>query len=211
MEFALPIRHQVGLLDVVDWKDIRSAVTSDLHAAVGGRPEGPQEIAAPLHPIDEPNTCALAHEPRKVPLSPQGPIKPRRAHFQLVRVRNAIGHIEGSRHVPTHAFTIVEPHLTRRHWPRARDRGGIDEQAHHPSRRFATVVDLDQIEAGVADVGLGEEPQILYFLSHAGLIRRYLFPFCLVSGLCQRAKKKGGHAAHPSLEGGNAKFQGRVL
>src|SRR5215831_13760776 len=108
MEFPLPIRHQVGLLDVVDREAVRPAVTSDLHAAILGRPEGPEEIAAPLHPIHEPNTRALAHESRKAPLSPQGPIKPGRAHFQLIRVRDQIGHVEGGRYVPTHSFAIVQ-------------------------------------------------------------------------------------------------------
>src|SRR4029079_3944555 len=107
MEFAVPIRHQVGLLDVVDQDLVRPAVTSDLHTAILGRAEGPEEIATPLHSIDEPNTRALTHEPRKVPLSPQGPIKPGRAHFQLIRVRYAIGNIKSGRNVPTDAFAIV--------------------------------------------------------------------------------------------------------
>src|SRR4029079_4745299 len=112
MEFAIPIRHQVRLLDVVDRDRVRPAVTSDLHAAVLGRTEGPVEIAASLYPVDEPYTRALAHEPRKVPLSPQGPIKPRRAHFQLIRVRNGIGHIQCGRNVPTHSLTVVQSYLS---------------------------------------------------------------------------------------------------
>ena len=107
MEFTLPIRHQVSLLDVVDGDGVRPTVTSDLHVAVLGRLEGPVEIAASLYPVIEPNTRALTHKPRKVPLSPQGPIKPGRAHLQLIRVRYAIGHIKSSRHVPTDAFAIV--------------------------------------------------------------------------------------------------------
>src|SRR5215510_10823947 len=122
MKLALPIRHQVGPCDVVDGELIRPAVTSDLHAAVPGRPEGPEEIAAPLHPVVEPNTRALTHEPRKVPLSPQGPIKPGRAHFELVRVRNAVGHVQGCGHVPTDPFAIIESYRLNRHRPRARDR-----------------------------------------------------------------------------------------
>src|SRR5215510_6218161 len=112
MEFAVPIRHQVGLLDVVDRDLVRPAVTSDLHAAILGRPEGPEEIATPLHSIDEPNTRALTHEPRKVPLSPQGPIKPGRAHFQLIGVRNDISHVQGGRYVPTHSFAVVQADST---------------------------------------------------------------------------------------------------
>ena len=65
------------------------------------------EIAASLHPVVEPNTGALTHEPRKIPLSPQGPIKPGRAHFQLIRVRNDIGHIQSCRYVPTYSFAVV--------------------------------------------------------------------------------------------------------
>ena len=101
MEFALPIGHQIGPDDIVDGKLVRPTVTSDLHAAVPGRPEGPVEIAPSLHPVVEPNTGALTHEPRKIPLSPQGPIKPGRAHFQLIRVRNDIGYIQSCRYVPT--------------------------------------------------------------------------------------------------------------
>src|SRR6185436_5761142 len=107
MEFPLPIRHQVGLLDVVDGDGVRPTVTSDLHVAVLGRLEGPVEIAASLYPVIEPNTRALTHKPRKVPLSPQGPIKPGRAHFKLIRVRYAIGNIKSGRNVPTDAFAIV--------------------------------------------------------------------------------------------------------
>ena len=62
----------------------------------------------------------------------------------------------------------------------------------HP-RRFTTVLDLDEIEARVANVGLGEQPQVLNVLSHAGV---GAFPVCF--WLVVRAKKKGGHAAHPS-------------
>src|SRR6186997_378480 len=87
MEFALPIGHQVGPCDIVDGKLVRPAVTSDLHAAVLGRPEGPVEIAASLHPVVEPNTGALTHEPRKIPPSPRGRIRPGRAPFRRLRGR----------------------------------------------------------------------------------------------------------------------------
>ena len=109
--------------DVVDGDLVRPAVTSDLHAAVLGRPEGPVEIAAPLHPVVEPNTRALTHEPRKIPLSPQGPIKPGRAHFQLIRVRDDVGHIQSRRHVPTHSFAVVQSDTAAAHRPAPRPRG----------------------------------------------------------------------------------------
>ena len=162
------------------------------------------EIAPSLHPVVEPNTGALTHEPRKIPLSPQGPIKPGRAHFQLIRVRNDIGHIQSCRYVPTHSFAVGQSDRNR---PHARDRGGIDEEPHHPPCRFTTVHDLDEVESGVANVGLGEQPQVLNFLSHAGWS---VFRFLFVSGLSVRAKKKGGHAAHPSKRR-QRKFQGGVL
>ena len=172
MEFALPIRHQVGLLDVVDREAVRPAITSDLHAAVLRRLEGSVEIATPLYPVVEPNTGALTHESRKIPLSPQGPIKPGRAHFKLIRVRDRISHIEGGRNVPTHSFAIVQSNLSellsRGHRPRARARRGVDEEAHHPARRLAPALDFDQIEAGVANIGLSEQSQVLNVLSHAG-------------------------------------------
>src|SRR4029079_2382980 len=134
----LPIRHQVRLLDVVNREGVRPAVTSDLHAAVLRRPEGPVEIASPLNPIDEPNTSALPHEPRKISLSPQGPIKPGRAHFQLIRVRDVIGHIQCGRYVPTHSFAVVQSNLSGRDcrsFDRARIAAGrgIDKEAYHPA------------------------------------------------------------------------------
>ena len=86
----------------------------------------------------------------------------------------------------------------------------IDEEPQHQPPLLTTVLDLDQVEAGVAHVGLGEQPQVLNVLSHAGLVRLEMFPFCFVSGLCLRAKKKGGHAAHPSLKEAT-QFQGGVL
>src|ERR1700722_1738826 len=101
-ELAIPIRDQVGARDVVDGELVRPAVTSDLHPAVLGRAEGPGKIASPLYPVVEPYASALPHESRKVPLSPQGPIKPGRAHFELIGVRNMVCDIQGRRHVATH-------------------------------------------------------------------------------------------------------------
>ena len=70
MEFALPIGDQVGPCDIVDGERIRPAITYDFHSAVVGRTEGPVEVAPPLYPLIEPNTCALTREPRKIPFSP---------------------------------------------------------------------------------------------------------------------------------------------
>ena len=45
----------------------------------------------------------------------------------------------------------------------------VDVESQHPARGLAPERDLDQIEARVADVGLGEEPQIFEFLFQWGL------------------------------------------
>jgi hypothetical protein len=161
-ELPIPIWDQVRAGDVVERELIRPAVTSDLHPAVLGRAEGPGKVASPLHPIVEPNTSALSHESRKVPLSPQGPIKPGRAHFELVGVRNIVGHVQGRRHVATHTFTIFVSHASPTPFQ------CVDEKAQHRPRVLATKLDFDQIEARVADWGLSEQPQVGKVLSHGG-------------------------------------------
>ena len=107
-ELPIPIGDEVRAHDVVDGELVRPAITSNLHAAVLGPADGPGKVAPPLDPRLEPHACALPHKPRKVPLSPQGPIKPGRAHFQQVRVRNVVGHVERRRNVATDALAVVD-------------------------------------------------------------------------------------------------------
>jgi hypothetical protein len=162
LKLAFPIGNQVGAGNVVDGELVRPTVTSDLHPAILGRAEGPGKIASPLHPVVEPYTSALPHESRKVPLSPQGPIKPGRAHFKLIRMRNMVGDIQGRRYVATHPFTVLVGHACPASFR------CIDEKAQHRPRLLATKHDFDEIEAGVADVGFSEQPQVLKVLSHGG-------------------------------------------
>ena len=90
------------------------------------------------------------------------------------------------------------------HRPRARARGGIDEEPHHPPCRFTTVLDLDrgrirrrERRARRAATGLG-----LPFACGVGASSGCLF----VSGLSVWAKKRAG--TRPTLrEGGNANFR----
>ena len=72
--------------------------------------------------------------------------------------------------------------------------GGIDEEANHPARRLAPGLDFDQIEAGVAHIGLSEEPQVLEIFSHAGLVGEFV-SLLFVSGFFRWQKK--GRARGP--------------
>src|SRR5438067_177400 len=106
MEFALPVGDQVRLGDLVDGELVRSAITLDLQKAIRGPPERPREIAATLHALREPKARALPRKPCKISLPPKGPIKPWRAHFQLIGMRNQIRDIERGREIPADALAI---------------------------------------------------------------------------------------------------------
>jgi hypothetical protein len=124
-------------------------------------------------------------EPFEIPFSPKGPIKPGRAHFQLVRVRDDVGDIERRRDVPADTFTFFEA-------DRALPFCLVDEQPQHPTCLLTAELDLDQIEARVTDVGFGEQPQISNVLSHrVGVLGS------LASGT---SDKKKGRARGPPFE-----------
>jgi hypothetical protein len=106
MKFAFPVGHQVRLCDLLDGKLVRPALTFDLDDAIAGTADRPREIAPSLYPVRELDARALPRKPCKISFSPEGPIKPWRAHFQLVCMRYDIGDIERRRDVAAHTFAI---------------------------------------------------------------------------------------------------------
>jgi hypothetical protein len=183
---VLPIGDEVRARDVVDGKQVGSAVTSDFDAAVLDRAESSREVPAPIHATLEPNTRALPLEPFEIPFSPQGPIKPRRAHFQLVRVWDEVGHVERRRYIPADPLAVLEANRALPfHVP-------VDEQAQDPARGLTAGLDLDEIEARVTDVGFGEQPQVSNVLSP-----RVVFLGGFASGT---SDKKKGRARGPPFE-----------
>src|ERR1700744_3735184 len=152
IELSIPVRDEVRFHDVVDGELVGSAVTSDLHAAVLGPADSPGKIAPPLDTHLEPNTRALPNKPGKIPLSPQGPIKPGRARFQLIRVRNPVGHLRRRRYVAADPLAIVDADELRSCAGRATlsavSRRPVDEKPQHRTVWLATKLDFDQIEAG---------------------------------------------------------------
>ena len=213
MEFALPIRHQVGLRRCRRW---------------GARKTGRHKRSPrgrPWPPGGSPGNCG-APPPRRLSriraLSPTNRAKSRSRRRgrsspgELTSSWYACGMVSAtSKAADTSRLTrsqSSDPTLADRGRPRphTRDRGGIDEEAHHPARRFTAGLDFDQIEARVANVGLGEQPQVLNVLSHAGCGVLVVSGSVSCSVSVVRTKKKGGHAAHPSSKEAT-QFQGRVL
>src|SRR6185295_5631300 len=106
MKFTLPIGNQVRLGDLLDRKLVRPALTFDLDEPALGSADRAGEIAPPLHSLGEPDARALPRESCKISFSPEGPIKPWRAHFELIGMRNQISDIERGRDVSTDSFAI---------------------------------------------------------------------------------------------------------
>jgi len=106
MKFAFPVGDKVRLGDLLDGKLVRPAITFDLDDAIMGTADRPGEIAPPLDPVRELDARVPPRKPCKISFSPKGPIKPWRAHFQLVRMSYEIGDVERRRDVPAHAFTV---------------------------------------------------------------------------------------------------------
>src|SRR5581483_11399030 len=106
MKFAFPVGDQVRLGDLVDGKLVRPALTFDLDDAIAGTADRSREIAPPLDPVRELDARALPRKPCKVSFSPEGPIKPWRAHFELIRMSDQVGDVERRRDVPAHTFAV---------------------------------------------------------------------------------------------------------
>src|SRR3954467_13033770 len=106
MKFAFPVGDQVRLGDLLDGKLVRPALTFDLDDAIAGTADRPREIAPPLDPVRELDARVLPRKSCKVSFPPKGPIKPRRAHFELVRMRDDVSDVERRRDVAAHTFAI---------------------------------------------------------------------------------------------------------
>src|SRR5258708_2544476 len=106
MKFTLPIGHQVRFGDLLDRKLVRPALTFDLDEAALGPADRPREIAPPLDPLRQLDPRGLPRKSCKVSLSTEGPIKPWRAHFELVCMRHDIGAVERRRYISAHALTV---------------------------------------------------------------------------------------------------------
>src|SRR4051812_9417523 len=107
MEFTLPVGDQVRLGDLPDRELVRPAITFNLHETRLGPAQRAGEIAPPLHLVRETNTGALPRKSRKISFPPKGPIKPWRAHFQLIGVTYQIRDVERRRDIPAHPRTVV--------------------------------------------------------------------------------------------------------
>src|SRR5882724_228730 len=106
MKFAFPVGYQVRLGDLLDGKLVRPALTLDLDEPSLGSADRAGEIASSLHALRELDARAPPRVPCKISLSPKGPIKPRRTHFELVCVRNHVRDVERRRQVPTHSLAV---------------------------------------------------------------------------------------------------------
>src|ERR1044071_5854382 len=106
MKFTLPVGDQVRLGDLLDGKLVRPALTFDLDEPALGPADRAGEIASSLHPLGEPDARALPRVPSKISFSPEGPIKPWRAHFELIGVRNQIRDVERRRQVPADPLAV---------------------------------------------------------------------------------------------------------
>src|SRR2546423_7912617 len=106
MKFTLPIGDQVRLTDLLDGKRVRPALTFDLDEPALGPADRAGEVASSLHALGEPDARALPRVPCKISFSPEGSIKPRRAHFELIGMRNHIRHVERRRQVSTDPLAV---------------------------------------------------------------------------------------------------------